>query len=229
MKSSLLMLLLTVISTELAAQCNTYFPMRENVKVHYDFYDRKEKLTLRMTQKLINVTGSGNAMKGTMVQELIEVKKNELIGSYESEWNCQGGTVHFNINNMAFTEPAMAGSGMTMDVSGDQMDLPSSLQVGQNLKDLSYQLKMGMNGMSIMNRTFTITDRKVEAEESITTPAGSFSCLKVSFTTTSKGGIGGGTTKSVMWYAKDVGLVKAETFSDNGKLLSRQVLNKIEK
>jgi hypothetical protein len=32
-----------------------------------------------------------------------------------------------------------------------------------------------------------------------------------------------------MWYAKDVGLVKAENTSENGKLIGRQVLTKIEK
>jgi hypothetical protein len=80
-----------------------------------------------------------------------------------------------------------------------------------------------------MNRTFNVTERKVDAEENVTTPAGSFNCFRVSFVTTSKGGIGGGTTRSIMWYAKDVGLVKTENTSENGKLIGRQVLTRIEK
>jgi len=211
------------------AQCNTFFPIRENVKVFYDHFDRKDKLALRTTQKLVNVSGSGNSMKGTMVQELIDVKKNELITSAESEWHCDGGIVHFNINNVSMMDPNQTGQGMTMEVSGDKMDVPSAFQVGQTLKDLTYQMKMNMNGVPLMNRTFNVTDRKVEAEENVTTPAGSFNCFKVSFVTTSKGGIGGGTTRSIMWYAKDVGLVKAENTSENGKLIGRQVLTKIEK
>jgi hypothetical protein len=213
------------------SQCNTFFPMRENVKVFYDHYDKKEKVALRSTQKLINVSGAGNEMKGTMVQELIDPKKEERIATSDSDWSCNGGTIHFNMNSMTL-DPAQAGmgaNGMTMDVSGDKMDIPSSFQVGEKLKDLNYQIQMNMNGVPLMTRIFAVTDRKVESEEDVTTPAGTFSCFKVSFTTSSKGGIGGGTTKSVMWYAKDIGLVKAETFADNGKLIGKQVLTKIEK
>lgn len=211
-----------------SAQCNAFFPIRENVTFFYDHFDKKDKLVLTTTQKLINVSGSGDNMKGTMVQELIDAKKKEPVGTYESDWSCEGGTVRFNMNNIAFSDPAMAASGMTMDVSGDKMDLPTSLSVGQTLKDVSYQIKMNVNGVTMMNRTFNVTDRKVESQEDVTTPAGTFKCYKVTFNTTSRGGMGGGTTKSVIWYAENAGMVKSETWSENGKLLGRQVLTKIQ-
>lgn len=229
MKSTLLFILFCVSSISAAAQCNAFFPMRENVKVYYDHFDKKDKVTVQTTQKLINVTGSGNSMKATMVQEIIDAKKNELITSSESEWTCEGGTMHFHVSNLSYMEAAGPSGGMTMDVTGDQMDMPSSLSVGQTLKDVSYNLKMAMGGLTMMNRKFEVTNRKVETQEDVTTPAGTFSCYKMTFDTNSQGGIGGGKTKSIMWYAKDVGLVKSETYADNGKLLGRQVLSKIDK
>jgi hypothetical protein len=230
MKSPILILVALFYSQAATAQCNAFFPMREGVKVHYDHYDKKDKVTVQTTQKLINVTGSGSSMKGTVQQEIIDAKKNEVLTTAESEWICEGGTMNFHVNTLSYMDAAGgAGNGMTMDVSGDQMDIPSTLQVGQTLKDVSYNLKMAMGGVTMMNRTFKITDRKVEAEENISTPAGTFNCYKVSFNTNSSGGIGGGNTKSIMWYAKDVGLVKSEVYSDNGKLIARQVLSKIEK
>jgi hypothetical protein len=169
-------------------------------------------------------------MRGTMVQEIIDAKKNEVINTTESDWVCEGGTLSFHINTMSFMENSGAGAnGMTMDVTGDKFDVPSSFRVGQTLKDITYNLKMSMGSMTMMNRTFTVKDRKVEAQESVTTPAGTFDCYRISFTTTSSGGIGGGTTRSTMWYAKDVGMVKSEVYSDNGKLVAKQVLSKIEK
>ena len=229
MKTNVILILLCFSSISLYAQCNTFFPMRENAKVYYDHYDKKDKVTLQTTQKLVNVSGSGNSMKATMVQEIIDVKKKEIINTTESDWACEDGIMHFHINSFSYLEAAGAsGNGMTMDVTGDQMDMPSSLSVGQTLKDVSYNLKMAMGTVTMMNRKFDVTDRKVEAEEDVTTPAGTFHCYKITFNTNSQGGIGGGKTKSIMWYAKDVGLVKSEAYADNGKLMARQVLSRID-
>lgn len=229
MKSIILIFLFSISYLASSAQCNAFFPMRENVKVYYDHFDKKDKVTVQTTQKLINITGSGSSMKATMVQEIIDAKKNEVITTSESEWTCDGGTMHFHVSNLSYMEAAGPSGGMTMDVTGDQMDMPSSLSVGQTLKDVSYNMKMAMGGVTMMNRKFDVTDRKVEAQEDVTTPAGTFSCYKMTFNTSSQGGMGGGKTKSIMWYAKDVGLVKSETYADNGKLIARQVLSRIDK
>jgi hypothetical protein len=45
----------------------------------------------------------------------------------------------------------------------------------------------------------------------------------------SKGGVGSGAMKSIMGYAKDVGLVKTENYTEDGKFAGRQILTKIEK
>lgn len=230
MKTSILTLIFLASTLALKAQCNSFFPMKENVKYQYDHFDKKEKLSLRTIQWFKDVKGSGNAMNATMVQEMIDVKKDELIGTSESDWKCDDGTLHFEINNMSFAgqpQANMGGSGMTMDVTGDQMDIPNDFEVGETLKDLTYQIKMAVNGMTMMNKSFHVKNRKVEAKESVTTPAGNYDCFKVSFTTTSEGGIGSGTIKTLIWYAKGIGMVKSENYDKNNKLMSRQVLTKV--
>ncbi len=229
MKKLLVFSLLMWITLSAFSQCNTFFPLREGVKYQYDLHDKKDKVTMRINQWLKNVSGSGSTMKATMVQETIDAKKDKPLASSETEWTCEDGTLHFAVNNIGMDGGASMASGVTVELSGDQMDIPSDMQVGQTLKDLTYQIKMGMSGMTIMNRSFTVTDRKVEAEEAVTTPAGTFNCYKVSFTTTSQGGIGAGTFKSIVWYSKDTGMVKTETYSEKGVLQSKQVLSKIEK
>ncbi|HYF69754.1 MAG TPA: hypothetical protein VD884_16530 [Ohtaekwangia sp.] len=230
MKTSALSFLFLISTLALKAQCNSFFPMKENVKYQYDHFDKKEKLSLRTRQWFKDVKGSGNTMNATMVQEMIDVKKDELIGTSESDWKCDDGTLHFEINNMSFAgqaQPNMGGSGMTMDVTGDQMDIPNDFEVGETLKDLTYQIKMAVNGMTMMNKSFHVKNRKVEAKESVTTRSGNYDCFKVSFTTTSEGGIGSGTIKTLIWYAKGVGMVKSENYDKNNKLMSRQVLTKV--
>ena len=120
-------------------------------------------------------------------------------------------------------QQAAMGPTATMDVTGDKMDLPSDLKVGQTFKDLSYQMKMTVSGIVMMNRNYDVKDRKVEAEESVTTPAGTFSCFKMSYNTTSKGS----TMKTIIWYAKNTGMVKMESYNEKGTMTAKQVLTKI--
>jgi hypothetical protein len=232
MKKLLTTLFSLCLTITIYAQCNEFYPIKEGIKLEYDHFDKKEKLALRTTNMFKNVSGSGSSMKATMVQEIIDAKKDKSIGTSETEWICDGGTLHFTMNSMSMMmdNGQQAGSpGMTVDVTGDKMDIPSDLKVGQSLKDITYNIKMSMSGMNLMNRTFLVKDRKVESKESVTTPAGTFDCYKLTFTTTSEKGLGSGTIKSAMWYAKDSGMIKSESYKEDGKMTSRQMLTKITK
>ena len=185
-----------------------------------------------MTHTFKNISGSGDNMTATMAQDLFDAKKGDKISSSELDWKCENGTLHFDMKSMSLMmdnaqQMNMGDGGISVDVTGDKLDLPSDLQVGQTLKDVAYTLKMTMSGMTLMNRTFNVKERKVEAQEDVTTPAGTFNCYKLTFLTTSEKG--GGTTKSAIWYAKDAGLVKTENYKEDGKLIARQVLTKISK
>lgn len=232
MKKVFLITFLALISSPVVfAQCNAFYPLKSEVRYEYDHYDKKEKLTLQSANTFKNVSGSESNMSATMVQELIDVKKNKTISTTESEWLCENGVLHFTVNTMNL----MMDNGQTnnpdikVEVTGDKVDLPSQLSVGQTLKDITYQVKMTMSGMNLMNRSFSVKDRKVESLEDVTTPAGTFNCYKITFITTSERGIGSGTIKSTMWYAKDVGLVKSENYKEDGKFFGRQVLTKFTK
>jgi hypothetical protein len=219
-------------SSDLLAQCNAFYPMKENVRYEYDMYDRKEKLTTRMTLAFKNITGSDDNMKATLTQEIFDAKKGEKVASSELDWECEKGTLHFDMKSMNLMmdetqQMNMGEAGMSVEVTGDELDLPSDLSVGQTLKDVSYTIKMTMGGMRLMNRTYHIKDRKVESQESLTTPAGTFDCYKITFITTNEKG--SGTIKSGVWYAKEAGLVKSENYKDDGKVSYRQVLAKLVK
>ena len=52
MKTNVILILLCFSSISLYAQCNTFFPMRENAKVYYDHYDKKDKVTLQRVARV---------------------------------------------------------------------------------------------------------------------------------------------------------------------------------
>lgn len=220
------------LTLQIFAQCNSFFPMKENVRYEYEMYDKKEKLTTKMTHTFKNVKGSGDNMTATLAQEIFDAKKGDKIAASDLSWKCENGTLHFDMRSMTLMmdntqEMNMGDAGMSVDVTGDQLDLPSELSVGQTLKDVSYTIKMTMGSVTVMNRTYHIKDRKVETQESLTTQAGTFDCYKLTFTTTNEKG--GGTIKSALWYSKDAGMVKTENYKDDGKVSYRQVLVKVVK
>jgi len=82
--------------------------------------------------------------------------------------------------------------------------------------------------MTVMNITIAITNRKVEAVENVTTPAGTFECYKISYDIDTKM-MFTVKVKGVEWYAKNVGLVKSESYSTDGKLMGSNLLVGVKK
>ena len=72
-----------------------------------------------------------------------------------------------------------------------------------------------------------VTDRKVEALEKITTPAGTFDCMKITSVCFTKMLIKS-ETEMTDWYAPNVGLVRSETYQ-RGKLLTFSELTDLKR
>jgi hypothetical protein len=226
-----LLLVISFVSNSLS-QCNTFFPLKENVRYEYELFDKKEKMTARMSHTMKNISGSGENMNATLAQELYDPKSGDKVSSSELDWTCKDGVLHFDMKSMNLMmdnaqQMNMGDAGMSLEVTGDELDLPSELEVGQTFKDVSYNIKMTMGTLTLMNKTFTVKERKVEKQENLTTPAGTFDCYKVTFTTTDEKGKH--SSESAVWYAKDSGMIKTENYNKDGKVVNSQVLVKLTK
>jgi hypothetical protein len=110
-----------------------------------------------------------------------------------------------------------------MDIKGDAIELPVSIQPGQSLKDANITMIMDM-GMMKMTSEMKITDFKCVAIEDVTVPAGSFKCHKVTQTITTTAMRQTTVSKSATWYAPGVGAVKSETYDKDNKLTNTMEL-----
>ena len=97
---------------------------------------------------------------------------------------------------------------------GDISSLPSKLEAGQTVPDGKINIKVKNVGAS-----FLLTNRKVLAQEEITTPAGTFSTYKMDENQTNKVLISTKTFHIITWYAKNIGCIKQEVYDKKGKLL----------
>jgi hypothetical protein len=117
-----------------------------------------------------------------------------------------------------------------MEVTMDATDLayPGDLSPGQTLPDGNITVKVGNEGMTMMTMVVKIYDRKVEAIEDMTTPAGTFSCYKMTQTVETKT-MFKVVAKSTDWVAKKIGTVRSESYDKDGKLMSYMVMTGLKR
>src|SRR6187200_2049912 len=100
MKALLLIVLVSIVSFKTLGQCNAFFPLKENVRYEYEMFDKKEKMTFKMSHTLKNVSGSGDNMTATLAQDIYDPKKDDKLSSSELNWKCENGTLHFDMKSM---------------------------------------------------------------------------------------------------------------------------------
>jgi len=71
----------------------------------------------------------------------------------------------------------------------------------------------------LVTLSFDVFNRQVVGEETITTPAGTYDCKKVTFDFSSKFGIINIKGTGVEWYYNDAVIIKSESYNKKGKLI----------
>lgn len=113
-------------------------------------------------------------------------------------------------------------SGVTITSSGGESSLPSDLAPGDILPDIYASVKALGLTMRI-----TVTERKVLRTETISTPAGKFSCLVIRERKVEKGMGRNRHTVADTWYARGAGMVRHDTYDPDLKLITSEVLTEV--
>jgi len=209
--------LLFFFSSSIQAQ-DPFFFNKKGMVLEYSNADAKGKIESysKSTVKDINKKDAKNYTV-TYSTEVFDKNKKSLAAPIDVSIDVVDGVITFD------PIASMGDAGKNAEFKGTYSTFPSNLEVGQNVGDYSYTLKM-------MGMTTSVNGSgKVTAKESITTPAGSFDCYKVESEVSTKAMLN--TTKIVTtsWYARGVGSVRTETYDKKGKLLSVQELVALQK
>ena len=192
--------------------CNMYYPFTEGAKFQITGYDKKGKTNSVIDYSITDVNGN-TATINTKISD----KKGKEITTTDYKVTCDNNTISIDFKSLMNPEMFAKYKDMEIDFEGTNIELPNDLSIGKNLKDANMVMTIKMGGMN-MNMTMDLVNRKVEGQESVSTPAGTFNCYVITYTTEMKMGLKS-TFKNKEWIAEGVGMVKSENYNKNGKLM----------
>lgn len=225
-KRTFILVIAFVLSSTLQAQklnCSKYYPLQKGATFELTNYNRKGKINSLSNYKVKNVVGK----KATLLTKISNRKGKHLMDT-EYDVSCVGNGISISFKSLLSSDILKQYEGMTIDVKGTDINLPNNLKTGQKLPDANMNATIDASIMKV-KMNFSITNRVVKAKESITTPAGTFTCYVITndFSSKTMGINSSGTSKQ--WIADGVGLVKSEEYNKKGKLISYSELTKLNK
>lgn len=208
--------------------CNGYFAYQAGTKMELTQYDKKDKITTVLKYQVEKNMPTANGIDVFFFNQTYD-SKGKLIVKGDFEMQCKNGQIYADVRNIASEMTPAADA--EVSITGDKLTYPHNLTVGQKLDDVNCEVKQTMsgNGMTLFTVTMNITNRKVEGFETVTTPAGTFECVKISYDYDTKMSFVKKQGRSVEYLAKGVGVVKVESFDKKGKKESSQLLTKLER
>ena len=222
-----------------APGCGSMIMFHKGAIIEGKDYDTAGKVRSSSVTTVTNVRSEGN--------ETIADLSMDTHSTY-------GGKEHNKVLNMSYK---CDGKRLVMDLSGflsnfsalkdasvegRALEFPLELSVGQELPEASVSATIDA-GRVKMKTTSTYAKRRVEKKETISTPAGTWSCYKIvnNIETTMDAGSDAVAKKmaemmkqrspkisSAMWFAPGFGVVRSEFYKDN-KLDSRSEIVSVKK
>lgn len=209
--SFIIILLVTSAKISRAQDCTFYFPHKPGAEIIMKSFNEKDKITSMNKSKVLEV--DGNTIK--IESEMFDEKEKPVMKSNYTV-SCKNGEFVMDMSNYLKGVNMDAYKDMEVKVETEDMHMPASLKAGDVLDDGEMTMKIGNQGITIMTIKVKVYNRKVEALENITTPAGTFECAKITYNVDSKVGFSV-SLKGVEWISKNVGVVRSESYNSKGK------------
>lgn len=216
-----------ILSGAVMAQDCGYYSMSEGMVLGYQNLDAKGKLTGSTRLTFLEVSQLGAATIYKVKSEYADAKNsNQAVREYNMR--CEDGKFYVDMQNLVDPKSMEAFKGMEISVDSKDLEYPNGLIAGQILPDASITISAASGGINILNLNINITNRKVVGNESVTVPAGTFECFKITYDVETK--MMFKVYATVTEYVNmGVGNIKTETFDKKGKLSGTTQLVELKK
>lgn len=214
-----------------------YFCTTPGVELHYVNYDEVGQSTSDETVTVKDVVREGSSVQASYYDKIVTTKSKNNTSYTLYNWTYDGAAT-------TCTEDLMYGPYIASDSDPDKYDEAARLRLledrkfkgdnsfsisdaakaGEAIPDRNYQMIQNM-----LKNEITISGAAYMGTEKVSTTAGKFDCIKISYLKRTKIVLKSTTLRVTEWYAKGIGLVKSEAYDTKGKLDKKTLLVKIVK
>lgn len=205
--------------------CKYALPFNEGAEFEMQTFNEKNKLQSTTKSTITGKKEADITTEATVTAASFD-EKNKPVTTSAYTVKCANGVFMVDMKSMLNPEQMKGFEGMEIKVSADYLEIPSELTAEQKLKDGA--VVVTIEGPFPMKNTINILNRRVVGTETITTPAGTFECIKIAYDVESKFGFKV-TSKAEDWYSKEAGLVQSKSYNSKGALQSYTQLTRIKK
>ncbi len=229
MKKLLFTLLSTLFLSQAFAQksCEGFGQFRKGLKTELTSYDHKDKATNVVSQEVTELKTVGGELTATCNVTMKDKNDKPIGEKFTTQMRCKDGNIYMNFKDMIGAGALGQMKDAEMKITGDDLMYPYALSTGQTFPNAKTDMQVLMGGTPIMTMSFTMKDRKVAAKESLTTPAGTFDCYKITYTMESSMALVGEST-GAMWLSDGM-MIKTESYNKKGVKSGSTLLTKLTK
>ena len=231
MKTKLVSLIFAFAVCSISAQeiCESLTQLKEGAHVEYTDYGKKGKPQSKSSHTTTGISTDGDKVTATVKVDVQDLKNKNNVYSNEYGISCENGVISVDMMRFFDAERLSAmGGNMEVQVDGNAINFPSNASAGDVLEDGHITVSMESGGVAVMTMTMNIYNRNVVGEESLSTPAGTFDCIKMTYDFDSNMGIIKVRGSAEQWYTKDQMMVQSITKNKKGKEIGKSVLTKLE-
>lgn len=214
-----------------------YFCTKNGTELHYVNYDEAGQSISNVTTTVKNVTNEDGKTLADYYSKTVTTKTKNNTSYSLTQWSYDG-------NNTVCTEDLMYELYIASDSDPDKygptakaalqedrkfdgdnsFTLSDNAKAGESMPDSSYKLILNM-----LKNEINISGAAYMGNETVSTTAGKFDCIKISYLKRTKIVLKTTTLRITEWYAKGVGLVKSEAHDTKGNAYGKTLLTKIVK
>lgn len=214
-----------------------YFCTTQGTELHYVNYDEAGQSLSNETVTVYNVVKNASGESAQYLAKIVTNKTKNNTSYTLYNWNYDG-------NVTTCQEDLIYGPYIKSDSDPAKYDSKARQAMAEELKlkgDNSFTIKKHASaGESIPDRTYSLISNMLKneinisgaaymGEEKVSTTAGKFDCIKISYLKRTKIVLKTETVRVTEWYAEGIGLVKSESYNTKGEPDGKTILVKIVK
>lgn len=214
-----------------------YYCTTQGTELHYVNYDEAGQSLSNETVTVYNVVKNASGESAQYLAKIVTNKTKNNTSYTLYNWNYDG-------NVTTCQEDLMYGPYIKSDSDPAKYDSKARQAMAEELKlkgDNSFTIKKHASaGESIPDRTYSLISNMLKneinisgaaymGEEKVSTTAGKFDCIKISYLKRTKIVLKTETVRVTEWYAEGIGLVKSESYNTKGEPDGKTILVKIVK